>query len=52
MHEPKTKVDLTRFIERHSFQFDYVFSENDSNEDVRVCAQGGARRDDGGSVCV
>jgi len=32
--EPRVKVDLTRYTERHAFQFDEVFDENDTNEDV------------------
>ncbi|KAJ3089320.1 Kinesin-like protein kif24 [Quaeritorhiza haematococci] len=34
IHEPKVKVDLTKFVEEHSFVFDEVFDENASNEDV------------------
>lgn len=34
VHEPKTKVDLTRYVERHPFQFDFVFADGDSNEEV------------------
>jgi kinesin family protein 2/24 len=37
--EPKVKVDLTRYIERHTFAYDVVFDERHSNEDVyRRCA--------------
>ncbi|KAI3649841.1 hypothetical protein MP228_005473 [Amoeboaphelidium protococcarum] len=34
VHEPKTKVDLTRYIEKHQFIFDEVFDSNCSNEDI------------------
>jgi len=34
VHEPKTKVDLTRFLENHKFRFDYAFDENSTNETV------------------
>eukprot|EP00667_Euglena_gracilis_P003465 EG_transcript_3469 len=32
--EPKVKVDLTRYTEKHSFAFDEVFDEHDTNEDI------------------
>eukprot|EP01006_Ploeotia_vitrea_P053366 TRINITY_DN67780_c6_g14_i1.p1 TRINITY_DN67780_c6_g14~~TRINITY_DN67780_c6_g14_i1.p1 ORF type:complete len:700 (+),score=77.31 TRINITY_DN67780_c6_g14_i1:82-2181(+) len=32
--EPKTKVDLTKYTEKHSFVFDEVFDEHDTNEDI------------------
>lgn len=31
VHEPKDKVDRTRYLENHSFQFDYTFNESCSN---------------------
>ncbi|KXS20169.1 kinesin-domain-containing protein [Gonapodya prolifera JEL478] len=34
VNEPKVKVDLTRYIEQHSFVFDEVFDEAANNEDV------------------
>ncbi|KAL4236340.1 Kinesin-like protein kif2a [Mactra antiquata] len=34
VHEPKTKVDLTKFLENQNFRFDYAFDENASNEMV------------------
>lgn len=34
VHEPKTKVDLTRFTECHEFRFDDVFDENVGNESL------------------
>jgi hypothetical protein len=34
INEQKTKVDLTRYIERHAFTFDDVFDSNITNEDV------------------
>lgn len=34
VHEPKTKVDLTRYLENHKFRFDYAFDENSTNEMV------------------
>lgn len=32
VHEPKHKVDLTRYLENHMFRFDYAFDENVDNE--------------------
>ena len=32
--EHKTKVDLTRFVEKHAFAFDNVFDESASNDEV------------------
>lgn len=32
VHEPKQKVDLTRFLENQTFRFDYAFDENSTNE--------------------
>lgn len=32
VHEPKQKVDLTRYLENHIFRFDYAFDELASNE--------------------
>ena len=34
MHEPKQKVDLTKFLENHEFCFDYSFDESTTNEMV------------------
>eukprot|EP00899_Mesostigma_viride_P015196 jgi/Mesvir1/23678/Mv18634-RA.1 len=34
VHETKTKVDLTRYVEKHEFQFDDVFHENVDNDQV------------------
>ena len=34
VHEPKTKVDLTKYLENQNFRFDYAFDENASNEMV------------------
>ncbi|XP_052253397.1 kinesin-like protein KIF2A isoform X3 [Dreissena polymorpha] len=34
VHEPKTKVDLTKYLENQNFRFDYAFDENSSNEMV------------------
>lgn len=34
VHEPKTKVDLTKFLENQNFRFDYAFDENATNEIV------------------
>ncbi|XP_056644414.1 kinesin-like protein KIF2A [Diorhabda sublineata] len=31
VHEPKYKVDLTKYLENHTFTFDYTFNENCSN---------------------
>lgn len=31
VHEPKTKVDLTKYIENHNFCFDYAFDEHCNN---------------------
>ena len=32
VHEPKHKVDLTRYLENQMFRFDYAFDENADNE--------------------
>ncbi|XP_072144270.1 kinesin-like protein KIF2A isoform X2 [Dermacentor andersoni] len=32
VHEPKLKVDLTKFLENSAFRFDYAFDETASNE--------------------
>lgn len=34
INEPKVKVDLTKYIEQHTFFFDEVFDSDASNEDV------------------
>merc|ERR1719180_114350 len=34
IHEPKTKVDLTKFLENQQFRFDCVFDDNSTNEVV------------------
>lgn len=34
VHEPKKRVDLTTYMENHEFQFDQVFDEKSTNEDV------------------
>lgn len=34
VHEPKTRVDLTKAVESHHFTFDGTFSELDSNESL------------------
>ncbi|XP_063686628.1 kinesin-like protein KIF2A isoform X5 [Bolinopsis microptera] len=34
VHEPKLKVDLTKFLENHNFHFDYTFDENIDNATV------------------
>jgi kinesin family protein 2/24 len=34
VREPKTKVDLTKYIECHNFPFDSVYDENYSNENI------------------
>jgi len=32
IHEPKTKVDLTKYMDNQQFRFDYAFDESASNE--------------------
>jgi kinesin family protein 2/24 len=32
VHEPKLKVDLTKFLENQHFRFDYAFDDTSSNE--------------------
>lgn len=32
IHEPKTKVDLTKYLDSQHFRFDYAFDENATNE--------------------
>ncbi|XP_076019748.1 kinesin-like protein KIF2A [Genypterus blacodes] len=40
VHEPKQKVDLTRYLENQTFRFDYACDENSTNEMVyRFTAQ-------------
>lgn len=40
LHQPMTKVDLTKYLENQKFRFDYTFDENSSNEMVyRFTAQ-------------
>lgn len=40
VHEPKYKVDLTKYLDNHLFTFDYTFNEKCSNEIVyRYTAQ-------------
>jgi len=34
VHEPKVKVDLTKFLENQTFRFDYSFDENSDNRMV------------------
>lgn len=34
VHEPKQKVDLTRYLENQTFRFDYAFDEHSTNEMV------------------
>ena len=34
VHEPKLKVDLTKYLENQTFRFDYAFDENSTNEMV------------------
>lgn len=34
MHEPKHKVDLTKYLENQNFRFDYVFDEACNNDIV------------------
>lgn len=34
VHEPKLKVDLTKFLENHMFRFDYALNEHCSNQVV------------------
>jgi hypothetical protein len=35
--EPKKKVDLKEYVEKHQFQFDYAFDESHDNEYVYRC---------------
>ena len=32
VHEPKQKVDLTKFLQNQTFRFDYSFHETSTNE--------------------
>lgn len=32
VHEPKQKVDLTKYLENQVFQFDYSFDETTTND--------------------
>eukprot|EP01046_Picozoa_sp_COSAG06_P052267 COSAG06_NODE_8735_length_2083_cov_2.692540_5_plen_104_part_00 len=35
LHEPKERVDLTKYVEKHQFRFDEAFDETMCNVDVR-----------------
>jgi len=37
VHEPKQKVDLTRYLENQTFRFDYTFDDSTTNELVYRC---------------
>ena len=32
VHEPKTKVDLTKYLDNQHFRFDYAFDDSCTNE--------------------
>lgn len=32
VHEPKTKVDLTKYLDNQIFRFDYAFDDTATNE--------------------
>lgn len=34
VHEPKQKVDLTKYLENQQFRYDYAFDETCTNEMV------------------
>lgn len=34
VHEPKNKVDLTKYLDNQHFRFDYAFNEQCTNEIV------------------
>jgi kinesin family protein 2/24 len=36
VHETKLKVDLTKFVESHTFRFDEAFSEKKGNREIYV----------------
>lgn len=38
VHEPKTKVDMTRYIETHQFRFDDVFDADVNNDSLYIQA--------------
>ena len=38
IHEPKQKVDLTKYLENQKFRFDYAFDETADNTMVYRCA--------------
>ncbi len=39
VHEPKLKVDLTKYLENQNFRFDYAFDDSVTNETVYRCVQ-------------
>uniref|UniRef100_A0A3B4BFU6 Kinesin-like protein n=1 Tax=Periophthalmus magnuspinnatus TaxID=409849 RepID=A0A3B4BFU6_9GOBI len=39
VHEPKQKVDLTRYLENQTFRFDYAFDDSSTNEMVYFTAR-------------
>ncbi len=34
IHEPKVKVDLTKYTDLHTFKFDHVFNEQSDNQEI------------------
>ena len=48
LHEPKERVDLTKYVEKHQFRFDEAFDETMCNVDVRrrslACIRAASRR--------
>ena len=36
LHEPKERVDLTKYVEKHQFRFDEAFDETKTNVDVSL----------------
>ena len=48
VHEPRTKVDLTKYLENQHFRFDYAFDDTCDNQLVYKWVMGQSR---GGSCC-
>ena len=41
VHEPRTKVDLTKYLENQHFRFDYAFDDTCDNQLVYKCVRWG-----------
>ncbi|KAF3850916.1 hypothetical protein F7725_012688 [Dissostichus mawsoni] len=51
VHEPKQKVDLTRYLENQTFRFDYAFDDSTTNEMVHSQTASGDIFERGMATC-